>query len=439
MANKNVQALDEILGAAREQFSERLPKSRQQHENAATVLPGGNTRSVLYTEPFPICMKRGVGNRLFDIDENEYLDLAGELTAGLYGHSHSVIREAITSTLENVGLSLGASNLLETQLAKLIIERFPSVERIRFCNSGTEANLYALSVARYFTRKRKVLVFEGGYHGGVLSFAHGVATNTVDPQDWIVGRYNDAQGVKALIENTPDLAAVLVEAMQGAGGCIPGELQFLQTIQTCAKEKGVVFILDEVMTSRLSPGGLQSSLSLSPDLTTMGKYIGGGLPFGAFGGKEELMSTYDPRIGSNPSHSGTFNNNTLTLAAGYAGLAHVYTPDVNVKLNAMGDGFRERLNHAMRGTKMVVTGIGAVMTIHFIPSGEAAKKTGIQLEEESIIELRDLFWFWCVEKGFWFVRRGMVALTLGTTEEELDSFVGTVESFIKHYDKLVLV
>ena len=160
----------------------------------------------------------------------------GEFTAGLYGHSNPILKQVILSTYENVGVNLGATTLQEARLAETLCQRFHSIEKIRFCNSGTEANLYALSIARHVTGKRKVIAFRGGYHGGVFSFSNGVAKNNVDRDDWILGTYNDVEGVKSLIRDSADVAAVIVEAMQGAGGCIPATLEFLKAVQESAKQ-----------------------------------------------------------------------------------------------------------------------------------------------------------------------------------------------------------
>jgi glutamate-1-semialdehyde 2,1-aminomutase len=165
-----------------------------------------------------------------------YVDFVGELTAGLYGHSNPLLKQALLSTYENVGINLGASTAEEVRFAEVICRRFPSIEHVRFCNSGTEANLHALGIARFSTGKRKVIVFEGGYHGGVLGFGHGVAKNNVDPGDWVLGTFNDVNGTEDLIRNTPGVAAVLVEAMQGSGGCIPASIEFLEAIQRVAAE-----------------------------------------------------------------------------------------------------------------------------------------------------------------------------------------------------------
>jgi glutamate-1-semialdehyde 2,1-aminomutase len=211
------------------------------------------------------------------------------MTAGLFGHSHPLIRKTILETIDNVGLNLGANNAKEAEYAALLCARF-NLARIRFCNSGTEANLHALAAARHFTKKRKIVVFAGGYHGAVFTFPGGrAAVNNVDLDDWVIARYNDVDSAKEAIKQE-GVAAVLLEGMQGAGGAIPASADFLHTVQKTAKECDVLFILDEVMTSRLAPGGISSMLGLEPDLKTLGKYLGAGLAFGAFGGRADVMS-----------------------------------------------------------------------------------------------------------------------------------------------------
>ncbi|GLI75258.1 hypothetical protein PoHVEF18_003511 [Penicillium ochrochloron] len=377
------------------------------------------------------------------------------MTAGLCGHSHPVIQDTIISTVRQRGLNLGATTAIESEFAQEICRRFSSIERLRFCNSGTEANLYAISVARQATGLSKIIVFSGGYHGGILKFLHGVSANNVDKENWIIGKYNDVEGTRNLIyENKGKAAAVLVEGMQGAGGCIPGSPEFLHTIQTTAKENGLIFILDEVMTSRLGQGGLQSKvlspidrMALRPDVTTLGKYIAGGMTIGAFGGRTDLLSVYDPRPSSilgncekpiqTISHSGTFNNNTLAMSVGLATLSTVYTAQVCTDLNAMGDKFRQSLIEISRGTRMTVTGVGAVCNIHFVsqkPSGEIRCVEGLEdMQTEADVILKDLFWFHAIERGFWIARRSMLALVMGTTELELEGFLEFVKEFMQEF------
>src|SRR5207302_7753485 len=194
------------------------------------------------------------GARITDADGHEYVDFLGEYTAGLYGHSHPVIVEAIREALAD-GIVLGAPNRYETTLAEAICTRFPSIELVRFCNSGTEANLLALSLARAVSGRSSVLVFAGAYHGGILLFGHGISPLN-PPFPWIVGEYNDADGAARLIaEHAHELAAVIVEPLQGAAGVIPGDPSFLHTLREATIENEVLLVFDEVMTSRLSTGG----------------------------------------------------------------------------------------------------------------------------------------------------------------------------------------
>ncbi len=310
-------------------------------------------------------------------------------------------------------------------------------------NTGTEANLHALAAARHFTGRRKVVVFSGGYHGSVLAFAGGEAAgNTVDRGDFVVvPRYNDLGLAREVIASVPggELAAVLVEAVQGAGGVIPGGREFLRRVREAAREAGAVFVLDEVMTSRLAPGGLGVEMGLEPDLVTLGKYLGGGLAFGAFGGREEVMAVYDPRVEGGLAHSGTFNNNTLAMCVGHVALREVYTEEVCVRFNETGDGFRERLSAVARGTRLSFTGRGSLIGLHFTEDGVEDIKCGEDLNGRERPDLRDLFWFEMLEAGFWTTRRGMIAMILRTPDEELDRFVGAVTEFVERHRDIMVV
>ncbi|KAK4038504.1 pyridoxal phosphate-dependent transferase [Parachaetomium inaequale] len=428
----NEAAAQAALGAAEARFIANNPLSQAQHDLATSILPGGNTRTLLHTSPFPLSMKRGQDAYVWDVDNHKYLDFVGELSAGLLGHSHPTIQSTILSTLSTIGLSLGATTPHEHAHAAQLCARF-HLARVRMTNSGTEANLHALAGARHHTGRRKVVVFSGGYHGAVLSFPDGrAAVNTVDKQDFVVvPRYNDLEVARAVIEGTEDLAAVLVEPMQGAGGCIPGTREFLVGVREAARRRGAVFILDEVMTSRLAPGGLGAEMGLEPDMVTLGKYLGGGLAFGAFGGREEVMRVYDPRVEGGLAHSGTFNNNTLVMCVGAKVLGEVYTPEVCVEFNNRGDRFRERLREAARGSRVSFTGRGSLIGLHFTEDGVEDIACGEDIKAQIKPDLRDLFWFEMLEAGFWTTRRGLLAMILGTPDEELDRFVEAVKGFLE--------
>ena len=251
--------LIDTLEAARARYRERNPASERQLAQAATVMPGGNTRSVLFHAPFPLTMVRGEGARLWDADGHRYLDALGEFTAGLYGHSNAAIRQAIVDALAD-GVSLSSHNRREVALAAEIQRRFPSMALMRFTNSGTEASLLALATAKAFTARPKIMVFDGAYHGGLLSFGRGGSPINV-PHEYVVAPYNDLAAAEALVrEHGPALAAIIVEPMLGAGGCIPGEPAFLHGLRALASGCGALLVFDEVQTSRLSIGGRQAQL-----------------------------------------------------------------------------------------------------------------------------------------------------------------------------------
>ncbi|RZI74493.1 MAG: aminotransferase class III-fold pyridoxal phosphate-dependent enzyme [Variovorax sp.] len=420
-------ALDAALAEAIAQYAGRNPASERALAAAADVLPAGNTRSVLFHAPFPLAMARGEGCHLWDVDGHRYLDALGEFTAGIYGHSNSEIRQAIVSALDD-GLSLSSHTPREGLLAREIQRRFPGMALLRFTNSGTEANLMALAAATAHTGRRKVLVFEGAYHGGVLSFGGGGSPVNV-PHDFLVARYNDLEAAQALVrEHGAALAAILVEPMLGAGGCIPAQPAFLHGLRGLADECGALLILDEVMTSRLSAGGRQAQLGLAPDLTTIGKYFGGGLSFGAFGGRLDVMSRFDPRRPDALAHAGTFNNNTLTMAAGLAGLTRVLTPAALDALNQRGEQLRARLNAVFvrHGADMQFTGLGSVMQLHATarPLSNAADMAGTDDRAKALL------FFDLLARGVFLARRGLVALSLPFGDAQADEFVAALEAVV---------
>ncbi|KAJ5812681.1 hypothetical protein N7474_008982 [Penicillium riverlandense] len=436
-SSTHIQAYAEAtLVEARKRYFENNNKSHAVHQQALACLPGGNTRTALYSSPFPLSMVSGTCFTVTDEDGHKYTDLVGEFSAGLYGHSEPTIRDALGSALNHIGLNLGAHTKYEVEYASLICSRF-GFDRVRFCNSGTEANINAIMAARYFTRKRKVVAFTGGYHGGVLSFRDKPAANTINDTDFVVVEYNNPEAATAAIEGDPHVGAVLVEAMQGASGCILGRDEFLHAVQASTRKVGAVLILDEVLTSRLAPGGLQSILGLQPDITTLGKYLGGGLAFGAFGGRKEIMDVFDPRASRSLPHSGTFNNNTLTMRAGYIGLSSVYTPDKAVTFNCSGEILLTRLQELCKGTQCCWTGRGSLLASHFTQTGSEDIVSISDLRENEC--LKELFWLEMMEDGFWTTRRGSVAIILGTPQAELDRFLSCVEQFLlRHRDIVAL-
>jgi glutamate-1-semialdehyde 2,1-aminomutase len=418
-------ALAAALADAEARYTHANPTSLQRQREAATAMPGGNTRTVLHYTPFPVAFARAEGAALHDLDGHCYLDFLGEFSAGLYGHSHPAIMRAASEALAG-GIVLGGPSRNEAAYARLITSRFASCELVRFCNSGTEANLMALATARAMTGRDTILVFDGAYHGGVLAFAKGGSPINA-PFPTVVAQYNDPDHTTDLITRNADrLAAILVEPMMGSAGAIPGDREFLAMLRRQSADNGIVLIFDEVMTSRLSPGGLQQTLGIRPDLTTFGKYLGGGFSFGAFGGARRLMERYDPGRPDSFAHAGTFNNNVLSMAAGLAGLRDVYTPEAAVALTARGDAFRNRLNQVLteRQACAKVTGVGSLLNVHFQRGPIRAPR-----DIDPAPQQRALFHLEMMQRGFYLSRRGYMTLSLALSDDDLAGFTAVFDDF----------
>ena len=421
--------LDQALSSARQHYLDQRPASILAHNKASQSMPGGNTRTVLHHGPIPLRVVSGSGCRLTDADGFEYVNFLGEYTAGLFGHDNKTIRDAIQDALGK-GLSLSAHNQYEAQLSDLVCQRFPGVELVRFTNSGTEANLMSLSLARHWTGKSKVMVFKGAYHGGVLTFKDGSAPINV-PFDYVIAPYNDIDVTRELINtHQDDLACILVEPMQGSGGCIPGDAAFLNMMREETRNRNILLIFDEVMTSRLSPTGLHGQLGINPDLVTLGKYLGGGLSFGAFGGRQEIMDLFNPQREDALPHAGTFNNNTLTMAAGIAALDSVLDDKVLIELNERGDELREDLNGICQryGVRMQITGVGSLMGLHgqasVHPYSAIRNINDTQANDDRILELTFLD---LLDQGYYIARRGFVSLMLTIGDAEIAGFKAAFE------------
>lgn len=423
--------LDNALEKARARFGAANPRSHAAYEVATASMPGGNTRTTVFYPPFPLTMAGGDGCRVTDIDGHVYVDLLGDYTAGLYGHNNPVIRQAIDNALD-AGWNYGAPGEYEAKLAAALCWRFPALDLVRFTNSGTEANLLALATATAHTGRHTILVFHGSYHGSVLSFGDGTANVNV-PHRFVVGEYNDIATTGRLIDqHAGDLAAILVEPMLGSGGCIPGDVEFLSLLRHGADETGALLVFDEVMTSRTTGGGMQELLGITPDLMTLGKYTGGGMTFGAFGGRADLMSAYDPRLPNSLPHAGTFNNNVLSMAAGHTGLTQLFTPAASRELFARGERLRARLNDICQAYAMRWTGLGSMMTAQFQREPVTTPR-----DVRPAPARRELFHLDMLDRGFHLARRGMLAMSLEVGPTECDQFHAAVDGFLTEYGPLL--
>ncbi|KEF61557.1 uncharacterized protein A1O9_03124 [Exophiala aquamarina CBS 119918] len=421
-----------LLQEAQKQHIKNNPVSFDLYKSGLAHMPGANTRSVLHVQPFPITIARGESAKLVDVDGHKYLDFLGEFSAGVYGHSSPVIKKAIIDAL-NKGWNFGGKNEYEAMLAKILVDRFSySMDSIRFCNSGTEANLMALGAAVNFTRKQKILAFQNSYHGSTLTFfAHESKYTLNSYKDFVVAPYNDISETQAMVSNLPpeSLAAIIVEPMQVSGGCIPGTSEFLKLLRDLATKHKAVLIFDEVMTSRLHYGGLQVKHDIKPDMTTIGKWAGGGMSFGAFGGRHEIMQLFDPRE-NKLAHAGTFNNNVVTMAAGIAGCT-ILDEALASSLNERGDRLRHEIAELIQkrlpvmykpgyvGNIMATRGLGSLFVIGFVGPESSS--------------LQALLYHHLLEQGIFIAARGFLALTIEITDQHFQPLLSALDGFIDRY------
>ena len=418
-----------LLADSRHRYARARPLGRAAFARAARALPGGNTRSVLHFPPFPLFAARSEGCRVHDLDGHVAIDFVGEFTAGLCGHDDPTIRAAVEAALAR-GWVNGAQIEAEAQFAEALCARFPSLERVRFCNSGTEANLMALTTARVTTGRPAIMAFRGGYHGGVLLFKDGPSRQNA-PFPTVMADYNDADGTRTLIAaHAAELAAIIVEPMLGSGGCIPADPAFLHMLRAESARHGIVLIFDEIMTSRLAPGGLQEVHGVLPDLTTLGKYLGGGFPFGAFGGRAEILDRYDPARPDALLHAGTFNNNPFTMNAGLATVTQVYTPDRARALNASGERLRARLQAVAdaRGMPLRFSGVGSMIGLH-VAAGPVARVSDPR-DDAVAQDVKSLIHLELLQRGIYVARRGMIVLSLPMTEREHDALAAALDAVL---------
>lgn len=382
-----------ILNGYREEIRAKSPKSHAIWQRNRTVMPAGVGSLFRLADPFPMVVKRAKGARLWDADDNEYLDCMLGFSTMILGNAPDEVVAAIMEALPR-GTSYGQCHEHEYAFAKLFCDMVPGVDKVTFCNSGTEATMYALRLARAATGRPLVAKFEGGYHGthDLLAVSLGrprvgadLSGPIEDPaavpespglaegawKDTIVLPYNHPAAFDKILRHAPRLAGVIVEPVQGAAGTIPASRAFLTELRRITREIGAFLIFDEVITGfRLGPSGAREFYGVTPDVSTYGKVAGGGLPFGAVGGTAEAMRLleYDTEPGA-ILVAGTFNGNPITTAAGTAVLRRLSEqPQLYARMSAMGDRFRTEINRIARegDYPAIATGVGSMFAMHAV-------------------------------------------------------------------------
>jgi glutamate-1-semialdehyde 2,1-aminomutase len=359
-----------------------MTRSEELFERAKSVIPGGVSSPVRAFKAVggtPLFVARAAGARFEDADGRSFLDFVGSWGPMIVGHAHPVVLDAVRSAAAR-GTSFGAPCELEVELAERVVRHVPSVEKVRFVSSGTEATMSALRVARGFTGRRKILKFDGCYHGHadslLVSAGSGVATLGIPGSpgvpagtvaDTLVAPFNDVAAVEAVVAaHREDLAAVIVEPVCGNMGTVAPKTGYLEALREITRENGTVLIFDEVMTGfRLALGGAQQLYGIRPDMTCLGKILGGGLPAAAYGGRRDIMATVAP---DGPVYqAGTLSGNPLAMAAGAALLDLLAPAGTYETLEARSARLEEGLRRAARdaGAPVTINRVGSMITVFF--------------------------------------------------------------------------
>ena len=442
-------ARERVLQEIEAEYRAGTTRSLQLHERALRHLPGGSTRTTVYFSPHPLYLERGHGARVVDVDGTERLDFIQNYTALILGHADPQVAAAIHERADH-GTAFAATNPFEVELAAELADRVPSLERVRFLSSGTEATMFAMRLARVHTGRTAIARVEGGYHGthdmaevsahpdlslaGPAAAPVAVADSPGTPpwalEQTVVLPFNDPEAAEAILRRERHrLAGVIVEPVLGAGGMIPARPDYLTRLREVTRELGLVLIFDEIISLRVARGGAQERYGVTPDLTTMGKIIGGGLPVAAFGGSHALMELLDPDREGGLAQGGTYNGNPLGMAAGLAALRQL-TPPVYARLEALGDRLRDGLQQVLDRHDLAaqVTGVASLFQVHF--TGDAV--TDYRSAARGDRGLAHAFFLEMLNRGIMLAPRGAGAICTPMGDAEVDAFLDAAEAAAAH-------
>ncbi len=427
-----------------ESYAAMTPASRRCAGEAAAYLPGGDSRTPLFHAPYPLGFEEGRGCRVVDLDGNELLDFTGNHSSLIHGYGHPRLLEAVADQLRK-GTAFPGLTRPQVDFARQLCERVESLELVRFTSSGTEAAMQAVRAARAYTGRPVVAKVEGGYNGtwdeamvsthpsaeeaGDLERPAAVpATEGLAPQvesGVLVLPFNDEPAMRRLLEERgSSVAAVIVEPVLGSAGMIPADAHYLRALRETTRRLGIVLIFDEVISFRVAYGGAQEHYGVSPDLTCLGKAIGGGLPLGVVGGRSDIMAVFDPsEQRPRVPHPGSYNANPLSLVAGAASLELLTRGEVD-RLNRHGDALRSELSAAFAeaGLAVQVTGLGSLFGVHFLPRPVKSYRDALSADKDR----RHRLFLGLVGEGVLIDPRGTGCLSTAIGRGELDEFVGAV-------------
>ena len=422
-------------------YASKTSKSRKLYDKAKKLLPAGVSYFIRYFEPYPFYTKEAKGSKIIDIDGNVYIDFWMGHYSLILGHSPPEVVRAVRNQIEK-GFHYGTSHELEVAMAEQIVRMIPSAKMVRFANSGTEAAMYATRLARTCTDREKIVKVEGCWHGGYDALHKAVKPPFDIPEtsgitsgvskDTITIPFNDLEGARKKLRKE-EFAAIIVEPVIGAGGGIPAEKDFLKGLKEICTEKHALLIFDEVITGfRLAPGGAQQYFGILPDVTILGKIMGGGLPIGAIAGAIEIMEHMDPTMYERPKfsfHGGTFCANPIVMTAGLATLKELEGGRLQNQLNKIGNKIRRQLTEVFerKNVDAQVTGISSLFDTHF--THEKVKDVeGVFRADRKKLEDYHLY---LITKGVFFLPTKLGALSRAHSEEDLEKLITETENYVR--------
>jgi len=420
-------------------------RSRQCHEAAREVFPGGVSHNIRYFEPHPLYVDRAEGARVRDVDGNEYVDFWMNHITSLLGHAHPQVVKAVRTQAER-GLHYGAVNEQALELGRRVTEYFPSAERVRFCASGTEATMYAVRLARACTGRPSVLKAEGGWHGGNTDLSVAIHAPFDDPET--VGLpptvaehvhpfpVNDREAVEAAFRDYgEEIAAVIIEPMLLAGGGVQATDSFLHALREITERHDALLIFDEVVTGfRVSPGSYQARVGVMPDLTTMGKTLGGGLPVGGLAGRVDIFERARPDVETDRpvlAGGGTFTMNPMTAEAGLATLDVIEAEPVYDHTESLAARIRTELQERFEAAGVATEPLGtsSLFLHHFEP--ERPLTTVEAVETATDREALEEFHRRLLGRGYYFLPGHMGAVSYQTTERQVEAFIDDAVAVVR--------
>ena len=413
------EALSALERKAKERYIQHTPKSRDLYEGSKHVFPGGDYRRAAFFRPYPVWMARGEGSTTYDVDGNSYIDYGNSMMALVTGHAHPKIVEAVKKQLVN-GTLFGSPMENVKQHAEMLKKRIPSLENIRYNVTGTEAVMHCIRAARAFTGREKVMKMEGSYHGMADVIENELfGVSKAGYSDLILGKYNETEVTKDIILAHKDELACVILAINSGN---PPTEDFLKMLRETTEKHGIVFVLDEVVTFRLSYGGGQELFNIRPDLTATGKVVGGGFPIGVFGGRPDIMKVFSPDEPESAHHSGTFAATPVSIVAGIASLEILDRDAIN-RINGLGDLMANRLRATLDELEVGgnVSNTGSLVRISLTPPGTPSEKAPLYSR------LMGALGHTLLTRGIFSPRGGAFAISTPMTEKDVEEGVKAVQ------------